>query len=1076
MQSRDPVEIRVDSAFQGNLKSPSLEIQHDVRCSAPAVTVISRVDEIPFATAGKPSSDILLEIDARALKVLVFAGSRVIFLPDSAQVIEPIRKLYLFLLLMRRAFIVISTSLLLFIFGSTTQAQSVTHTAWERMRGLPANVIYTMFFDRDGFLWLGTEDGAFRYDGYQFQQFTIQDGLIDNDVFQIQQDSLGRIWFMTNKGWPCYYQHGLFFSGKNTSWLASVRPTRMALSFYADPNSNRIWYATLDTAYCFSGEQITHRIGYKMHDDVSGFFQKIINWNGSIWLVHNAGYRSIDTGEEIPFQSRIHSVHNKIYHDGRTLYYFDNNMIRVWDLVERKEVLTHKKEVGQNFLCFLKRENADEFLISNMERNYRLQGRSTPGITPVDDIPVEMATLMLIDREGNRWLSSLTHGLWVQYRIQPPRSEKLNRTVFPPGEPCWSLSYSRDGFYAGFSKGAASVNRLIPSRDQFIKLPIQDSRLRVNNVVELPKERWFITGNELVAISNSHARYVTRNYSVKDVFLLNNHAFMATSTGLTHMMVDSLDYYPATVLNSMRISRVVAPSRDSIWMGGILGLKLHVKGRDIEHLPWTDSILNGHVSSMIHHRSGAVVFSTIEHGIGIIDKNQLYAIRIAGNLPIHNAIQLAEDQDSAVWVLTNRRLLRFRFSIEQGKLTTDWTDYSKAIDVDNSRINAILPMEDSLYLATDQGVFRHPLTDTRHNPITPLIRMESISADNNTYVGQSEVHLPADSRYVRFRYVGIAFQAKGNIQYRYRLEPLDQQWIYTSAREVAYPYLNHGSYRFVVEASLPDGSWSAPVYAVLTIETPFVRTLWFWLFVAVVIIGLVALFFYLRLTAFKARHRLQQETLIFDKKLAELELQALQLQMNPHFIFNAIYAIQGFYASGDKVVAKDYIARLASLVRMIFESGKHNQIPLDHEIRLLREYVGLFQLRMEVPIEFQVDIDDRIHPNEIMIPPMLIQPIVENALQYGLAPLRSGALLHIRFLKEGDHLHVMIEDNGVGRAKSARIKFDMPKSSSGLRITEQRIQLLYREKPSFPVFEISDTDPSRENPGTIVHLRIPLEL
>jgi two-component sensor histidine kinase len=427
-------------------------------------------------------------------------------------------------------------------------------------------------------------------------------------------------------------------------------------------------------------------------------------------------------------------------------------------------------------------------------------------------------------------------------------------------------------------------------------------------------------------------------------------------------------------------------------------------------------------------------------------------------------------------VLTNLRVFRLKFSIQAKKITTAWTDYSKAIDVRNARINALLPIDDSLYLATDQGVFQHLLTDIRQNPITPRMHMESVTAGTQTFFDQAKINLDAEERYVRFRFVGIAFQAKGDIRYRYRLEPLDRNWNYTTAREVAYPILNYGSYRFVVEASLPDGSWSEPAYTVVAIETPFEKTAWFWLLIAATVTVFAGLFFYLRLTALKARHQLQQETLLFEKKLAELELQALQLQMNPHFIFNAIYAIQGFYASGDKAAAKDYIVRLASLVRMIFESGKNNKIPLQHEIRLLREYVGLFQLRMEVPISFFVDVDPRINIGEVMIPPMLIQPVVENALQYGLAPLRSGARLFIRFIQEGPYLHVTIEDNGVGRAKSARMKFDIPKTSSGLRITEQRIQLLYRNPPDFPVFEIADAYLKQENPGTIVHLRIPFDL
>lgn len=979
-------------------------------------------------------------------------------------------------LFMQRGLFAIWFSLLLFGGGYSCSAQSFTYSPWERVRDLPANVIYTLFTDRDGFLWVGTTDGVFRYDGYQFHQFTIQDGLIDNDVFQMTQDSIGRIWFLTNKGWPCYYHAGRFYSGKNTEWLASIRPIKMAISIYVEPKGNKIWYASLDTVYAIEDNQVTKRIGAKVYGDSYAYFQKVIHWKGTVYLVHNVGYQSVVTNKEVHFTHKIKSVHNKVFHDGRTIYYFDNQLIRVWDLVDEEEVMVHTLAKGENFLCFLLHTKPDEFLINSMKQVYRLSGRTRNGLNPEPNIPVEMATVLHIDREGNRWMSSLTHGLWVQYRNEEPRSRKVNRPVLPKNEPCWSLSPTDQGYYAGFTHGAALIKKNQPKLDRFIILPVKDNRLRINKVIDVPGETWLVTSNELVAVKSGNRGFTVRLYAVKDAHIVGKHAYFATSTGLKYSPLDSTGLFPVSELNGIRFSRVVATTPDSVWMGGILGLKLRVKEQEIDRLPWTDSVVNGYVSSMIHHSSGAMMFATAEQGIGIVSQGKLYAIRQAGSIPLINVIQLREDKEGAVWVLTNQYLLRLKYFIQRQNLVTDWRDYTKAIDVGAKRIHAVLPIDDSLYLATDQGVFQHQLTDIRQNPITPLMRMEYLSAGTKTYFRPTDINLSSEQRYLRFRFVGIAYQAKGNIRYRYRLEPLDKSWNYTNEREVAYPFLNYGSYRFVVESSLPDGSWSEPAYTVVNIETPFTQTPWFWLAIAIPGMALLGLFFFLRFTALKARHQLQQETLLFEKKLAELELQALQLQMNPHFIFNAIYAIQGFYASGDKVVAKDYIARLASLVRMIFESGRKNQIPLEHEIRLLREYVGLFQLRMDVPITFYVDIDPRLQPSEVMIPPMLIQPIVENALQYGLAPLRSGAQLFIRFLQEGDHLHISIEDNGVGRAKSARMKLDTPKTSSGLRITEQRIQLLYREVPDFPVFEIADLNPTQENPGTIVHLRIPLEL
>ena len=353
--------------------------------------------------------------------------------------------------------------------------------------------------------------------------------------------------------------------------------------------------------------------------------------------------------------------------------------------------------------------------------------------------------------------------------------------------------------------------------------------------------------------------------------------------------------------------------------------------------------------------------------------------------------------------------------------------------------------------------------------------INTVSINDSSYSSDHLQQLSYKENRVRIRFVGLAFQAKGNIKYRYKLEDIDTVWQETNNTYIEYPYLSPGHYRFVVTAALPDGNWNTQQASVtFTIQQPYWKRWWFVVpavFVSMLIIFMIVAYF---INDFRKKHRLTNQKLALDKQVAELEHQALRLQMNPHFIFNAIYAIQGFYASGDTLLAKQYIAKLAGLVRMILQAGRSNTISLAEEIKILTNYLELFVLKYEGSLHYHFQLQENMETSAIQIPPMIIQPILENALLHGITALRGDAEIRIDFTVEGNILICKVADNGVGRKKSQLQKTGIEKTSLGLGITGKRLQLLYKELPAQPVMEIKDADPDAENTGTIVILRIPI--
>ncbi len=229
--------------------------------------------------------------------------------------------------------------------------------------------------------------------------------------------------------------------------------------------------------------------------------------------------------------------------------------------------------------------------------------------------------------------------------------------------------------------------------------------------------------------------------------------------------------------------------------------------------------------------------------------------------------------------------------------------------------------------------------------------------------------------------------------------------------------------------------------------------------------------------AFKIREK--RRKYINEKQLLKSQLQALRLQMNPHFIFNTINSILYLINKQDNYNATEYLTKLSKLMRMILENSHYHTISLAEEIDSLRLYLELESLRFENKFEFNISLSDKIDSHETQIPTMLIQPYVENALIHGLLNKQEAGSLQIEFDLENDVIKTKIIDNGIGREKAS--EFNKSKTqkhkSLGMSVTKERLNLLNSLKDKSINEKITDLKDDNNNPsGTLVELFIPIDL
>ncbi len=219
-----------------------------------------------------------------------------------------------------------------------------------------------------------------------------------------------------------------------------------------------------------------------------------------------------------------------------------------------------------------------------------------------------------------------------------------------------------------------------------------------------------------------------------------------------------------------------------------------------------------------------------------------------------------------------------------------------------------------------------------------------------------------------------------------------------------------------------------------------------------------------------------------NQELTNQQLTALRAQMNPHFIFNALNSIQKYILTGNVDEANSYLSKFSKLQRMILSYCDENFITLDKEINMLQLYLELEQLRLTDDFTFTITIDDDIEPEEMQIPPMMLQPFAENAIWHGLLPKEGEKKLSISFaLSKSDELKCIVEDNGIGRGASKKIQADKTADltthkSKGLSLVYNRLAILERKYgKEFSVRFIDKMDENQKATGTIVELKIPLE-
>ena len=390
----------------------------------------------------------------------------------------------------------------------------------------------------------------------------------------------------------------------------------------------------------------------------------------------------------------------------------------------------------------------------------------------------------------------------------------------------------------------------------------------------------------------------------------------------------------------------------------------------------------------------------------------------------------------------------------------------------------------NIWIGTINGLTQYNLNANHLNHVAPILNLNNIrlfylpietlkhdsSSSINTFLPISLSH---NNNHITFDFLGIYLNNPTKVSYQWKLEGLEKDWSPLSQQEsVTYPNLLPGKYTFYVKAINDNGVSSAPLSYSFTIAAPWWKQWWFTiLWIAAVTIAFY-IFYKWRISRINLKMNEQERKTKEEKNLLELQQKTLRLQMNPHFMFNALNSIQNNISEGNEQTARYYLAKYSKLMRMVLENSRNDLITLEEEVKMLENYLLLEKFSNNDSFDYTINIDESIENQEVLIPPMIIQPFVENAVVHGIKQLQSKGLISISFKLEDDYLTCTIQDNGVGRTH----KEDAEHKSTALIVTQERLDLL-QENKNHKTIEIIDLLDNFGKPcGTKVIVKITLQL
>ncbi len=941
--------------------------------------------------------------------------------------------------------------------------------------GLPSSEVYEMLAASNGYLWFSTDMGVSRFNGYEFKNFSTENGLPDNTVYGVYEDSKQNIWFRSISGNLSYFNNatGKICSLPCNKELVSVVKNVIVTSLYID-SRDTIWIGGQDSFILKIGPGRTagdiKRInlpnsGLYVYEIDKGFIFGGKQPNNYLVSLYKKGILYMTVKNTAGFfegtRFCVKKLKDKSYYASINNLAFNFNDKALNYLYENKNLI----------ICAIEDENNDMITgtyngVNRLTKNGYVTDKS------FKTLDQKIITSMCKDREKELWICTKGHGIfyipYLNFKYYTPETGLPESSIS-----CLSIT---DG---NVMSGHLNGNLSIFKEQDIKKIDLINENAgeidEVTGMLNFNEHLKFIGNTKSIFIYNGRTNGLERVIRDGSKMMIRLDDTTLVSLGFRRLHFYSIkDFHLInTVMLSNYTDHIYKDRFGKLWICSSNGLSTYNEKEGLLYLGEKDTLLASRVVDIKEGFNGLLWMATRGKGVIIKKDKTLITIDQSKGLSGNMCRRLFLDSTNVVWVGTNNGLNKI--TVESfDPLKYSVTIYNSKSGLLTNEVNYIVKFKNELWLAHNNGI---SIFDPRHikdNTTPPPVYITDVLV-NEKSISLNTADLKHNENYLTINYNGLSFKDPGNIDYKYKLIGLDTNWIMTNYTSVKFQSLPPAEYLFVVYEKNNDGYWSdLPSVFHFTVHPAWWQTWWFKVFIILVIIGLVIAVFIYRLKIFKKRERLK---MIRQTKLSNAELKALRSQMNPHFIFNAINSVQYFITNNDPASSQRYLSKFAKLIRYVVDNSKPVAIPLTKELEALNLYLDLESLRFENKFEYTIHIHDNVDVENSMIPSMLIQPYVENAIWHGLMHKETTGKITITLESKEKALICVIEDNGIGRKKSGEVlkaKKNEFHKSVGMSITRERLDIINRKNNSNLTITITDLEDAAGNAlGTKVELNLP---
>jgi ligand-binding sensor domain-containing protein len=989
--------------------------------------------------------------------------------------------------------------------------------------GLPFNTMSSIVQDRQGFIWIGSADGLARYDGYTF--VTVPRNvdarkLSFNAISTIGIDKTGKLWI-----------------GQLGGLVSRLNPSTEHFETFKieggeDKIITTIFCDSKGIIWCFMGHTGLYRFDGKTFNFVGALPDLPQNASGlpatynnassihedsdhTFWIASSNGLYHFSPAtstfqhlSSLSPDSNLPTPIHQIIPDGKKgfwcatygygLVYFD---------VATNQYQSFRYQKGHfgtnNIIYGAWRKDEDEMWISTSGNGLGVFNDRTKKFSFFHEGSLEgngpVCTSMLVDQLGIIWVISDKGLMKWNTRENHFRFSKLKVTrtdnhdyygvsdVFEDkatGRKIIATSYA-DGLHVFDSTGKETVLSfdIHPAAEPYLivtdLMRTRDGRILMTSrdyLYELTRD------NRLQKIPGPNSALDTSKpaYFLRMAQSANGDIWIASSrNGLIHFdaakkIWDRLHTQNTPVFPDNRIVRIGFDKQQRLWVGHHRsGISRFDPGDNswvhYKHEPKdSTSLVSNLLSDMIITLSGDVWIATLE-GLSRFDNktNSFINFTLRTGLPSQTIYEIASDDNNNIWAMANKGMMMMP---SNGGAIQQY-DHEQGIEGVYSAFIVRRGSEGKMYGCTYRGYFTfYPsLILNQKREHSSVIITDVKNGNTSLLNGQQKGVIPVNytDNSLTIEFAALNFLDAQNI-YQYKMLGLNSQWSESSNRSVTYSSLPSGNYIFEVSL-VGDPSYAAALK--IEVTTPFWRQWWFRSFLMA--LGLAGVYLVYRLRLNQIRHDAKLKT-EFNQKLAEVEMKALKAQMSPHFIFNSLNSINRYIIKAEPEKASLYLTKFSKLIRLILDNSNLKIISLEQEINALKLYIELEALRFNEKFAYTLTVNPELNPMSIGVPPMIIQPFIENAIWHGLLHKESPGQLDISIERFGSGLKCIITDNGVGRKKAAELKSKSvnKEKSYGMKITKDRLAMLNGESKVSGVEIIDLEDEKGNSTGTQVIVKI----